>query len=272
LRRAACDASAPWVPAAVLLAVVAACFAWPLTGTVPAPVGGDIAAAGLPSFSPGHLLGTDPIGNDVLARLLYGGRVALEVALASNVLGLVLGGAIGIAAGIAGGGADAVAARLLDVLIAVPALVLALLIAASLGPGETHVIAALAFFTVPAYARLARAQTRRIRELDFVVAARLAGTGELRIAVSHIAVNVAGHLLTFAFVGVSLSITFQAALSFLGLGVVPPQPSWGDMIATGQEYLTTDPALALIPSAALVVTVVALNALGDALRDRLVAS
>jgi peptide/nickel transport system permease protein len=257
-----------WIPAAVTACIVLACFVWPLLGDVPRAVDGNIALANLPAGSAGHLLGTDMVGNDVLARVLAGGRVALEVGVATNVVGLIVGGSLGMVAAAAGGVLDMVVARLLEILIAFPAVVLALLIAADLGPGELHVILALTFFTVPAYARLARAHTMQVRGLDYVQAARLSGARTSH-TFGHLIPNVLPRLLTFSFLGISLAITFEASLSFLGLGVVPPAASWGDMIAQGQEYLSTNPSLALIPSACLVVTVVAVNLTGDAVRTRL---
>jgi peptide/nickel transport system permease protein len=257
-----------WIPAAATAFIVLACFVWPLLGDVPRSVDGNIALANLPAGSAGHLLGTDTVGNDVLARVLAGGRVALEVGVATNVVGLIVGGALGLVAAAAGGVLDMVAARFLDVLIAFPAVVLALLIAADLGPGELNVILALTFLTVPAYARLARAHALQVRGSDFVQAARLSGARTSQ-TFGHFIPNVLPGLLTFSFLGVSLAITFEASLSFLGLGVVPPAASWGDMIAQGQEYLGTNPSLALIPSACLVVTVVAVNLTGDAVRTRL---
>jgi peptide/nickel transport system permease protein len=257
-----------WIPAAGTAFIVLACFVWPLLGDVPNAVDGNIALANLPAGSVGHLLGTDMVGNDILARVLAGGRVALEVGVATNVVGLIVGGSLGMVAAAAGGVLDMILARLLDVLIAFPAVVLALLIAADLGPGELHVILALTFFTVPVYARLARAHAIQVRGLEFMQAARLSGARTSQ-TLGHFIPNVLPRLLTFSFLGVSLAITFEASLSFLGLGVVPPAASWGDMIAQGQEYLGSDPSLALIPSACLVLTVVAINLTGDAVRTRL---
>jgi peptide/nickel transport system permease protein len=257
-----------WIPAAATAFIVIACFVWPLLGDIPRSVDGNIGLANLPAGSAGHLLGTDTVGNDVLARVLAGGRVALEVGVATNVIGLIVGGSLGILAAAAGGASDMLVARSLDILIAFPAVVLALLIAADLGPGELHVILALTFFTVPAYARLARAHALQVRGLDFVQAARLSGARTSQ-TFGHLIPNVLPRLLTFSFLGVSLAITFEASLSFLGLGVVPPAASWGDMIAQGQEYLVTNPGLALIPSACLVATVVSVNLTGDAVRTRL---
>ena len=141
-----------YLPAGLLVLIIAACFLYPLVGNVPPPVGGTVLDAGLPAGTPGHLLGTDDAGNDLLSRLIYGGRVSLEVGAATQVIGIVLGGLIGMIAGYSRGLLAAVLMRVLDILIAFPSLVLALAIAEGLGPGELHVIWALSFYSVPAFA------------------------------------------------------------------------------------------------------------------------
>jgi peptide/nickel transport system permease protein len=256
------------VPAALLILIFGLCFLWPLIGPVPAPTGGNILNSNLPSFSPGHLLGTDATGNDEWSRLLYGGRASLEVALAVNAIGLLLGGLLGAVAAYLGGWRDAVIMRVLDVLIAFPSLVLALAIAEGLGPSEVHAIWALCFFSVPAFARIARAATLRVREQTYVVAAGLAGTSHRRTLLRHIAPNIAPQLITFAFLGMGITVVLEGALSFLGLGIPLPKPSWGNMIAQGEGILSAQPKYTMLPSAALFITVVAFNLLGDGLRDR----
>jgi peptide/nickel transport system permease protein len=257
-----------WIPAGLLVLIVGGCFLWPIIGNVQSPINGNILNANLPVFSPGHIFGTDPVGNDVFSRILYGGRVSIEVGLGSNLIGLVVGGLIGVFAAYRSGWVESVIMRVLDVFIAFPSLVLALAIAEYLGPGELNVIWALSFFSVPAFARLARAQTLRLRESNFILAARLSGTRSGRVIFAHIIPNVISQLVTFSFLGVSITIILEASLSFLGLGVRLPNPSWGDMISQGQEYLSSNPDLVLIPSAFLFATVVALNVLGDGLRAR----
>src|SRR6185312_5800667 len=222
----------------------------------------------LPSFSSGHPFGTDATGNDEWSRLLYGGRASLEEALAVTGLGLLIGGTLGAFAGYVGGWRDGVIMRALDVLIAFPALVLAVAIAERLGPGELHAIWALSFFSVPAFGRLARAATLRVREQTFIVAARLSGTGHLRTLLRHVMPNILPELITFGLLGMGIIIVLEGALSFLGLGVPPPAPSWGNMISTGQQTLSASPRDVLLPSAFLFVTVLAFNLLGDALRSR----
>jgi peptide/nickel transport system permease protein len=267
-RRARTQAAKIAIPGGLLILIAAACFGWPLVYPVPKPVGGSVLDAGLPPFSPGHLFGTDPVGNDIFSRILYGGQISFEVGFAVTAIGLLVGGLLGMVAGYWGGAVDAIVMRVLDVLIAFPALVLALVIAEGLGPSELHVIWALSFFSIPAFGRLARAATLSLRGQTFMLAARLAGTSRRRVLTRHIVPNIAPQLLTFALLGVGVAIILEGALSFLGFGIPLPEPSWGSMIAQGQGTLSTQPELVLIPSAFLFVTVVALNLLGDALRER----
>jgi len=256
------------IPGAMIAVILLLCFVWPLFGTVPKPTGGNILDANISSFSSGHPLGTDQVGNDLWSRLLYGGRNSLEIAFAVNLIGLVLGGLLGALAAYWGSFTDTVIMRILDVLIAFPALVLALAVAQSLGASKLHTIYALCFFSVPAFARLARAGTLRLRERPFMLAARLAGTRAPRILLRHVAPNIVPQLITFGLLGIGVTIILEGALSFLGLGVPPPEPSWGNMIFDGQAVLSAEPKLVLLPSAFLFVTVLAFNLLGDALRSR----
>lgn len=257
-----------YIPAGLLVLIIAACFLYPLVGNVPPPVGGSVLDSGLPAGTPGHPLGTDTSGNDIFSRLLYGGRVSLEVGAATQVIGMILGGLIGMIAGYSRGLLAAVLMRVLDILIAFPSLVLALAIAEGLGPGELHVIWALSFFSVPAFARLARAATLRLREANFMLAASLSGTPRWRIVLLHLAPNLLPQQLTFALLGAGVAIIQEGALSFLSLGVPPPGASWGNMIASGMQTMSVRPSLVLLPCLALLITVAALNLLGDALRAR----
>jgi peptide/nickel transport system permease protein len=256
------------IPAGVLVLIFGLCFVLPLLGAVPKPTGGDVLDSGLPLFSMGHFLGTDEVGNDTWARLLYGGRSSLQIALAVQLVGLFGGGLLGALAGYRGGILDLILTRLIDVLIAFPVLVLALAIAQGLGPSKLNTIWALSFFSVPAFARISRAATLRLRERTFILAARLSGTDSLRILVRHVAPNILPQLITFALLSMGIIIILEGALSFLGLGVPPPAPSWGNMIAEGQETLSAQPRFVLLPSGFLFVTVLAFNLLGDALRSR----
>jgi peptide/nickel transport system permease protein len=257
-----------WLPAGFLGLLAAACFLWPLVYPVPKPTGGSILSAGLPPLSPGHIFGTDPVGNDIFSRILHGGQVSFEVGISVTAIGLVLGGLLGMAAGYRGGAADAVIMRVLDIAIAFPALVLALAIAEGLGPSELHVIWALSFFSIPAFGRVARGATVALRERTFMLAARLSGTRGPRVIVRHVIPNIAPQLMTFSLLGIGVAMILEGALSFLGLGIPLPEPSWGSMIAYGQQTISASPDLVLIPSAFLFATVLSLNVLGDALRER----
>jgi peptide/nickel transport system permease protein len=257
-----------WVPAGVLALLLAICFLLPLVVTLPSPTSGNIIYNNEPPFSPGHLLGTNVQGADIFSQLVYGGQVAFEVGISVTLIGIAIGGTLGITAAYFGGWVDAVISRVLDILIAFPALVLALVIAQGLGPSEVHVIWALAVFAIPAVGRVARGATLTIRGLPFMVAARLAGTRRWRIIARHVVPNIMPGIVTFSLLGLGIVIIIEGALDFLGYGIPLPEASWGSMIAAGQQVLTATPEYVLIPSIALVITVVALNMLGDALRER----
>jgi len=256
------------LPAAFLILLFGACFLWPLVYPVPKPIGGSVLEASLPPLSRGHIFGTDPVGNDVLSRVLYGGRVSLEIGLAVNVIGIAIGGLLGSVAAYRGRIVDAVIMRVLDVLIAFPGIVLALAIAEGLGPSELHTIWALSFFSVPAFGRIARAATLRLREQTFMLAASLSGTRGWRMLLRHVAPNIVPQLTTFGLLGVGVTIILAGALSFLGLGVPLPTPDWGNMIAQGQVSLTSNPYLVVIPGIFLFAATAAFNLLGDGLRAR----
>ncbi|HZL54107.1 MAG TPA: ABC transporter permease [Solirubrobacteraceae bacterium] len=255
------------VPAGLLAVIFFLCFLGPLIFAVPGPTFTNILDANEPIFSAHHVLGTDQVGYDVWSRILYGGRTSLEIALAVNAIGLVVGGMFGAIAGYLGGIRDAVMMRIIDVLIAFPAIVLAIAIAERLGPSEFHVILALSVFSVPAFARLSRAATLRVREQTFITAARLSGTRTPRILLRHVVPNIIPQLTTFTLLGMGITVVLEGALSFLNLGIPSPQPSWGNMIASGQTVLTAEPRLVLVPSIALFITVLSLNLLGDGLRE-----
>ncbi len=257
-----------WVPVGVLVLMLAMCFLLPLVVTLPSPTRGDILYNNEPPFSPGHWLGTDVQGVDIFSQIVYGGQVAFEIGFTVTVIGLVIGGTLGVLAASFGGWVDAVLSRVLDILIAFPALVLALVIAEGLGPSEMHVIWALSVFGIPAVGRIARGATLTVRELPFMTAARLAGTRRWRVIVRHTLPNIMPGIVTFLLLGVGVVIILEGALDFLGYGIPAPEPSWGNMIANGQQVLTAQPEYVLIPSIVLLITVAALNMLGDALRER----
>jgi peptide/nickel transport system permease protein len=256
------------IPLGTLLVITTVCVLGPHVLHIPPPFGGSIIEANLPAGSPGHLLGTDQNGNDVFSRLLYGGRASLGIALAVNVIGLAVGGTLGAASALLGGVSDLLLMRALDVLVAFPQFVLALAIAEALGSGETSTIVALVLLSVPAFARVSRALALSLRERPFILAAKLSGTGFVRTLFRHVGSNILQELVGFALLGMGISILLEGGLSFLGLGIPAPLPSWGNMISLGQQVFVVRPYLFAAPSILLFATVLSLNLLGEALRER----
>jgi peptide/nickel transport system permease protein len=257
-----------YIPGAFLLALLFVCFIWPYLYTIPPPVGGSILDAGLPVGSPGHILGTTAVGNDVMSRLIYGGRTSFEIVFAVQGLGLAVGGLIGVMAAMMRGVAETIAMRLLDVIIAFPAFVLVVVIVLGLGASEINLIWALAVISVPTFARVARAGAVTVRERTYVVAAELSGSRRWQIALRHVLPNIITTLLTFAVLGAGVVVILEATVSYFGYGIPPPGPSWGNMIATGQTTMSARPSLLLIPCIVLLVTVIALNTLSEGMRRR----
>jgi ABC-type dipeptide/oligopeptide/nickel transport system permease subunit len=216
-----------------------------------------------------HWLGSDKLGRDILSRLVAGARTSLVVASAVLAITLVVGALVGMVAGYAGGRVDALLMRLVDMTLAFPEVVIAILVAAALGPGQTTVIVALALVWWPGIARLTRSLVMVIREELFIDAAIVAGTRPAAIFWRHLLPNITAPLLVRASVGVGFIIMAEATLSFIGLGIQEPQASWGGMIRDGLPALRTDPYLALFGSIALGTTVIGFNLLGDGLRDAL---
>jgi peptide/nickel transport system permease protein len=255
-------------PASLIGLIVFACYILPLVAPIPAPTGGSAMESLQPNFSPGHLLGTDFNGNDILSRILYGGRTSLFIALCVQVLGVSIGGGLGALAAQLGGIADSIIMRFMDVLIAVPSLILVIVISQALGPGLRNTIFALAFLSIPTFARIARAETLRLREQPFMVAAKLSGTSTWRILVRHLAPNIGPAVMTTALLGMGIVMIIEGALPFLGGGIEPPAPTWGNMIFSGYFSLSGLPWLVIWPSLALTFTVIGFNGLGEALRSR----
>jgi peptide/nickel transport system permease protein len=219
--------------------------------------------------SAAHPLGTDELGRDTLSRVIYGGRVSLQVGVIAVGLSLVVGVSLGLISGYAGGRVDTVLMRIVDSLLAFPALVLALAITAMLGPNLRNAMIAIGVTGIPAFARLVRGQVLVIRSLEYVQAAQALGAGHARIMLRHVLPNTTAPIIVETSVAIPAAILAEAGLSFLGLGVQPPMPSWGAMINTAQGYMQREPWIAIAPGAAILVAVLAFNFLGDALRDAL---
>ena len=219
--------------------------------------------------SAAHLLGTDDLGRDILSRLIYGSRVSLQVGIIAVGIAVGLGVTLGLVSGYVGGVVDDVIMRFVDAVQAFPGLILALAITAALGPSIGNAMIAIGFVSTPVMARLTRGQTLSIREREFAVAARVIGASPLAIMARHIWPNVTAPIIVQATLMVATAIVTEAALSFLGVGVKPPTPSWGSMLRTGSQYLEVAPWMAFAPGVAIFVTVLAFNFVGDGLRRAL---
>jgi peptide/nickel transport system permease protein len=232
------------------------------------PLDADLATR-LAGPSPAHWLGQDALGRDVLARLLHGAQVSFLVALSTVTISLVVGIALGAVASLNGGWVDLAIARTIDIVLAFPGLLLAIMLASVRGPGIGNVIVALSMLGWPSYARLARAEFARFERTAATEAARALGATPARLVLRHLLPLVLPSLLVQATFGTSAAVVAEASLSFLGLGVPVPTPSWGSMLDEGRQFLLVAPHLVLAPGAALAVTVLGLQAIGDRLRDRL---
>jgi peptide/nickel transport system permease protein len=220
-----------------------------------------------PSFA--HLFGTDEVGRDLLARVIYGARASLLAGLVSVGIAIAAGVPLGLIAGYAGGLVDGLISRLTDAMLACPFLILAIALAAFLGPSLSNAMIAIGITATPLFIRLTRGQVLAIKSEDFVEAARAIGNPPWRIALRHILPNVMPQLLVQASLTVATAIIAEASLSFLGLGQQPPAPSWGSMLNAAQRFLVNAPWLAVWPGLAIMVTVLSFNLLGDGLRDAL---
>lgn len=250
-----------------LMFVLAAIFA-PLVAPYSASAT-DFNATLAPPFSHGHLLGTDELGRDQLSRIIWGSRASIQAGVLSTTLAMVIAVPIGIVAGYYRGWIDPVIARLTDVLLAFPFLVLAVGLAAILGPSLTNATIALGLGAVPVLIRIARGEALALREEDYVRAAVANGAGDVSILARHVLPNMLSTLIVQATVTIPAAIIGEAVLSFLGLGVQPPTPSWGVMLADAQSYVSQAPRLAIFPGVAVFLCSLSFNLLGDGLRDTL---
>lgn len=214
-----------------------------------------------------HLLGTDEAGRDVLTRMLYGSRVSLLVGIVPTVISMLAGAILGIIAGYNGGRTDAVIMRIADVMLAFPSMFLAMAIMYTLGDGMINIFLALALVNWASVARIVRAETLKLKETEFVEAARSIGVGKLVIMLRHIFPNCAPSLIVLFTLNIPSAILSESSLSFLSIGIKPPQASWGLMVNAGRQFLYSQPWLSLSPSVAIMVVVLAFNFLGDGLRD-----
>jgi peptide/nickel transport system permease protein len=216
-----------------------------------------------------HLLGLDDLGRDVLSRIVFGARVSLRVGFSVVVIGSLIGVALGAMAGYFGGAWDVTIMRICDILLAFPGILLAIALVAVLGPSLNNVILALAAINWVGYARLVRGQVLKVREMEYVTAAKALGARSPRVITRHVLPNVINPVIVMATLGLAGAILAEAALSFLGLGVQPPTPSWGAMLTSGRQYLGIANHLAIFPGAAIMLAVMGLNFLGDGLIDAL---
>jgi len=214
-----------------------------------------------------HWMGTDEVGRDTFSRLLVGARGALTVGFVAVAIGLLVGGAIGLIAGYYGSHLDSVLMRLMDILLAFPGLLLALAVITFLGPGMVNTMIAIGVGGIPGYARLVRGEVLTLLNRDHVLAARLLGAGTMRLMTSHLLPLAASSALVYSTAQLARAVLAEAGLSFLGLGIQPPTPSWGSMIASGQRSFLSAPAMGIFPGLAIMGMVFTLNLLGDSLRD-----
>ena len=216
-----------------------------------------------------HLLGTDNIGRDVLSRIIYGAQTSLMVGLLALIAGALIGQVLGLSAAYFGGWYETVVMRAIDAIMSVPPILSAMVITAVLGGGMVNLIIALAFSEIPVQARLMSAQTLTVKQNDYILAGRARGAGNLRIMLRHIVPNAYPPLLVAMTIDLGMIVLAEAGLSFLGIGINPPTPSWGSMVSDGYRYIFTHPVLAIAPGAAIMLTVFAFSMAGDGLRDAL---
>ena len=259
----------PLIPLAVVLALVICALFAPLLAPR-SPVEGSLGVRLIAPFDRAeYLLGTDRHGRDTLSRLIYGARISLSVSLVGITLTGALGGLIGLLAGYLGGWIDSLLMRLVDISLSLPGILIAVLLSVVFEPSFTNVIVVVVFLLWPGYARLVRGETLGLKHQEFVALARTAGCSGITIMFRHIVPNLLPSVLVLATLHVGYVIVLEAALSFLGVGIPPPTPSWGVMVADGRGLIERAWWVSILPGIAILVTVLSLNILGDWVRDRL---
>jgi peptide/nickel transport system permease protein len=233
------------------------------------PIQINLAMRLVPPGTAGYPLGADDLGRDILSRLIWGGRISMLVGFGAVLVAMTLGILVGLIAGYFGGWLDSLFMRAIDILMAFPAILLAITIVASLGPGLRNAMLAISIVGIPYYARIVRGSVLSLREQEFVIAARSIGANSPRILMRHVLPNCLGPLIIAATLDVGWMIMAAAGLSFLGLGAQPPTAEWGVMLSQGRQFVRNAPHVSILPGAAIFLVVLALNLFGDGLRDAL---